>query len=1108
MRVAELLNEIEPLAHGERCRRLAALARQGVEPQVLDELGRGDHYERSLAIFIASAARDTAGLDHLAAAMRDPAVDLAGVAIGWSARLGVGPEAFAALLDDAPAALRSAAYQGIRRWRRADLAEALIERVAARWGEDEAASLLPVCGERVARERIGALAHAVPNWRSFGRSHPGVMLDHAEEALAGLPEGMRRHWWWGPADGVAAAVEHEPGRVIGLLESHWVEGALPAALVPPLGQLLDADRDRMMRLLLSEPHRDQLVNLLRTPSIRRRMTKLGENDLAAVAHAVRADERVLRLLVEEFPPSRREQVFELVMTGVDRGAMELNTELLDVLPAAARVREARRMLELRRVAHTPARYWEIASYLPYDEAFPILKALTERQDADERATGYRLLIGCAGRARDPDVLARLFDSLGRLRNEQDPVRSAALHALAAIPPGQIRREHGATFARLTEEALNARDCSYATRDAIARLARLICRQGAMRGDESLVAEGLELFGKLTDHLGDAAFGQLDTVLPHGAEHGLVRVLAAQLSEAQRRGDHGLALRLTRSLRRRAHDVPLLQDALEKATDARETAVAKEAIRLWLAPPRARGDRVARLLAREPSAVALASVFAVMATARTDLLDVPLSGNVPPGRFSTPNVVHVPSAESSWPRRWTAGQRVRYLELQHLLAQDEGTPDARRAEAVRNIGAVPGVGADELLPYLTHPDALLRRVALTAAPWISTPQDMLPVLLEHASGDDAHVAVYAAARAARYVPPSALAAQLGPVLTTGKITARKESLRILLHNRVPEAMALIEAAWDDPGQHRDVRAAIASAMRARLGDPVAMRILTEAANGPRDLARQVLGTSPFLIEDRHRPAYGRLVVHVARSTDPEARAAALPALPAWAPWAPDAPAVAAALLTDLAVTGWRAALDALIGCATSGTGAAELSAAADALAGASAEPDAAADRDRPAFQRLGALVDAVRAKAVRSRDAAEPAVRALDGRLPEPQASELLAAAVRWDAPGVAAEIDALADRPMGGVLAVDAVAHALASGDVEPWSYGYLLPEPAQVQPHAERLAARGDLSGGLFACALAGRHAPRAGWPEEWRALLRLLRTHAHPDVSYTARHIITSDE
>jgi hypothetical protein len=1108
MRVEELLAEIEPLSHGERCRRLALHVGRGLLSDELAELGALGYYERSLALLIASAAKNRPALEHLTAAMRDPAADIAQAAIGWSARLGVGVDAFAALLEDAPAATRAATYRAIRRWRRTDLAEALIERVAERWGEAEAAALLPACGEDVARERLGALEHAVPNWKSFGRAHPGLMLDHADAALATLPTGTRQFWWWSHAPGIAAAIPHDPGRVVGLLERHWTEGAVPQAIEPHLGVLMDAEPRRVLRLLLAEHHRPYLSGPLRRRSLRERLARLDEADLAEVARAVHGDDHALLFLLKTFPPSRRARIFELATAGTDLSTAELGGALLDVLPVAVRVREARRMLRLRRVAETPHAYWATHAFLPFDEALPVLQAVTRRQDADERATGYAHLIACAGRSRDPEVLTRLFDALSRLRNEQDPVRATALGALANVPPRAIRREHGEAFLQLTDDALAARDCSYATRDALGRIARAICLQGAIRDDHDLLMLGLDMITKLTGHVEHIGFGRLDTVLRRGAEHDLVQALAPRLAQSGKRGNHRLALNLARALHRRAYDVPRLQEALEVATGVKDTGIAKQAIALWLAPPRTRGERVAVLLERDASAVTLSDVLAVIATERTDLLSgTALSGTAPEGRFWRPNVVFVPSAQRAWMRRWTARQRADYVLLQHLVAQDKGTTSSRRAEAVRAIGEVPGLGAQELRPYLDNDE--LRRIALTAAPWIATPQDMLPELLQAASGDDAHVAVYAATRAARFVPPGALAAHLGPVLTDGKITARKEALRILLHNRVPDAMTLIAAAWDDPGQHRDVRAAIASAVRTRLGDPEAMRILTEAAHGPRDVARQVVGTPPLQVEERFRAAYAALVLEVARSTDPEAREVALPALPAWVPWAPSAPSVLASLVTDLGVARWRPALDALVACAVNGASTSDLASVATTLT-AAAEPDAEAERDLPASQRLAALVEAVRTRAASNREAVEPAIRALDDRLPEPLAAELLAATLRWRD---ADQIDALAARSIGGALAISRVAGFLAygpTGEGSDWMYFTPVgrPQPEEVLPHAVRLADRGDLTGGLFASALADHYGEAAGWPAEWRAVLRTLRAHSHPDVIFAARSVLTAQE
>ncbi|WP_024936046.1 hypothetical protein [Actinomadura welshii] len=1111
MRADDLLTEIEPLAFRDRCRRLADLRRHAGDPALaalLDELGGRDHYKRSVALFVASAVRDEASVAHLAGAIGDPDTELACRAITLAVRYGAAPRPFLDGLDDAPEGVRTALYDAVRRWRPAGLADALIGRVAERWGDQEAAALLPACAPETVAGRIDALAHAVGNWASLGHAHPRAVLDHAERALAALPDGMWSTWWFRHEPGVAAAVRHDPGRVVGLLERHCAAASLPHGLYPAAGALMDAEPERMLRLLLVEAHRADLRALLNRRSFRDRLARFGDGDLTAVARAVREDDHALCLLLKAFPPGRRAAVFDAAMRGVDLGTAELGEPLLDVLPREVRTREARRMLGLRRVAASPERVRSVTAFLPFEEARPVLEELTRRPDADERATGYALLIRCAGRERTPAALAAALESSGRLRNEQDPVRLSALDALASVPEGLLRAEHGAAIARLAEDALGARDSSPMTRYELARLASALCRQGAVRDDAALLESGLELIERLAGGTGTVHLGRLDRALRRGREHRLAELLAPRLAAAARRDDHRLALMLVRALGRRAHRVPILQDGLEAALDAREDAVIREAIRLWLAPPGTRAERVGRVVARDPSAVAVPAVLAAVARERTDLLHLVLTRDTPPGRFHRADVVYVPRMRRSWMRRWTARQRDAYLDLLERAAADEEAPSTQRGGAVSAMAEVPGIDAARLRPHLASGDPHLRRRALTALPWTASPQDVLPDLLAHAGSDDAHVAVYAAARAARFVPPSALAAALGPVLRDGKITARKEAVRILLDNRVPDALAIIAAAWDDPGQHRDVRAAIASAVRARLDDPVARRILAEAAEGPRDLARQVLGTPPALVEERFRGDYAALVMRVVRSPDPEARDAALSSVPLWARWAPDAPALLARLAGDLGETSaWRPALYALVRCVTMGTGAAELGAAVAALAAGPDEPDAGPERDLPASQRLTALLGTVREFTARNRALGERAVRAVEDRLPEPLASELAAATLRWDDPGAADAVDALADRCRGGgVLRARLVAEALAAGP-SPAAL-WTAPDPADVRPHAARLAARGDLAGGLFACALTAAHAPRAGWPEEWRALLRALRAHADQDVVFTARGMLTAGE
>src|SRR5690606_30388277 len=180
---------------------------------------------------------------------------------------------------------------------------------------------------------------------------------------------------------------------------------------------------------------------------------------------------------------------------------EPGTDLLEVLPRALRFREARRMMGLRKVAETPSRMWSVAAFLPYEEALPILGELIRRSGADERSTGYALLIRCAGRSGDPAVLAAALESFTRLRNEQDPVRFSALHALGSVPEGLLSAECAAVIARFAEDALNARDLSHRTLYQIGRIAAALCRRGAARDDDALSAAGLDLVERLAGGTG-------------------------------------------------------------------------------------------------------------------------------------------------------------------------------------------------------------------------------------------------------------------------------------------------------------------------------------------------------------------------------------------------------------------------------------------------------------------------------------------------------------------------------------------------------------------------------------------------------------------------------
>ncbi|HEY7484732.1 MAG TPA: hypothetical protein VH912_09765 [Streptosporangiaceae bacterium] len=1098
----QLLRDIEPLAYPERCRRLALYGREHAGADELTELlralGERGHYEHFVALAIAAAAADAA---HIERAMRDENPEVAAHAVELAARLGLPAAAFEDVVRDAPMAVRHIVYRAIRRARLTTAAENLLDAVQARYGDGEAAALLPACGPGVVAERLAGLAHAVANWRALALRHPQTVLDHAERSLAELPRQLRPAWWTRYGPGIAAAAEHDPGRVITLLEQAWPSGPLPWALVKPVGLLLDAAPDRMLALVLAPPRHPALGQLVRQRAAMRRLARLPDAELGKVARAVRDQDHLLAGLLRQIAPARRPAVYDAAMEGVDESQVQLSETILDVLPAARRTAEARRMLGLRQVRDQPYRVLELSAYLPYDEAEPTLREQTRRSDGFERATGYRLLIACAGRARDPELVTRVLDSLDRLRNEQDPVRTAAVSALAEIPRGLFDEAQRPALDRIIDGTLGARDSSYQTTYALTRLITRIFEQGAIEGDHALVEFALRGLERLTGHQGTLYLGQLYRLLPRGREYELAARLDRYLEREARRDEYRLTFTLAAALGRRGHDVPELQRALARALTSRLDSRVRTAIGYWLGPSGPRGDRVARLVSDDPSVVVIPGVLEALARRRTDLLGVVLGRRAPTGRFLKEGARYVPAARRGWIRCWTPAQREAYLKLLRRAAGDASLPKAERARFVRLIAEVPGVPADRLDRYLGSPDDLLRRAALTASPWVARPQDVLADLLARASSADAHVATYAATRAARFVRPDDLSRALETVFVDGKVTARKEAVRLLAHHRVPGAIDRLAALWEQPDLHADIRVAVVSAARQLLTEPAAWTILGEAATGPRDAGLMAVGETPLNVAAGLRRRYAEVVVAASRSPDATVTATAIEALPDWAAWAPQTTARLAEVTGDLTATAhWSRAARALVTCACSGFGAAELRQVGADLAAAADVPDAGAERDRPAAQRQAAITAHIENAAARDRDAAQPVIALAAEVLPEFLGARLVASTLRWDHAGTAAELDALVARPVGGVLATAEIAEALA-GSTERV-------DPEIVRPHAERLAARGDDAGGLFAVALVAGCGPRAGWPSSWRDLVRTLRPATSADVAYLARATHTAAE
>ncbi|WJK38044.1 hypothetical protein O7608_16055 [Solwaraspora sp. WMMA2056] len=1126
---AELLAALDPLTHRARMSALAGHARRlaaaGNLPAVLAELARGDAHQRFLGLTMAVIVDDRATVR---AGFVDPDRRLRAVAVTAYLRSSwADPAEVAALLHDAPADLRRTAYRTLRAARRADLADALIDPVRARYGDGEAAVLLPACGADTVARLLPELSYAIANGTALARRHPTVLLDFAQTQLAARSGAARDDWWHDWDDAVLHTAQRHPTRVFDLLERYAPTTSLPGATTA-YGVLAGADPARTLRLLTAPARAGWLRGRPLPSGLLYRLRDADLTDLVPLGVRLRGTDRAFARLLAALAPARRGELYDAVTADVDTADVLLSEQLLTVLPRHWQHREVRRILDLDRVRASEDWTLTYTAFLPWAVAESALVTAARRADATARGTGYALLLDAAGRSGDPAAVVAAVEQLRRLRNDQDPVRARAFTALSQVV-GLLTPAIVPALTDVVTQAVAARDTSSASLTAIGGLAGQVLRRHV--ADPALVGWALQTFDTLYDGRQLPFLGRLDQVLRRGQEHDLFTRIAPWIEGAAARDRYEPLFAVAWSLGRRAWRLPHLQRLLRRAIHPGVvSSVFRRAVTLWLADPATRADRVGEVLAVDASTVEVHEVWQAICTRRTDLLDEVFT--TPPGKrtgkFLSAGARWVPGPAHRV-ARWLPRHQQAYADLLASIAADRSMAKHHRVRAISSAAPVPGAGRAVVTRYLDAADVTLAEAALAALAWTDRPDEALPVLLRHVDDDRARVAVYAAGRTARLVAPSTLVATLTDVaLGTGKVTSRKQALRLLARYGPPEAFDVVSAAYRRVDQHPDVRAAAVAAARQRPDVPASWAILAGAAGvGRPDSAAPsrgevsaLLDAAPSTIAESDRPRYAALVVAATGNPDPEAARLAWVALPVWARWAPDLTGLTVTALTDLDDPyRWASAMQVVIRLLDGATAAADgspqagdrspLVVAVAALARLDRVDDRPGDPagDRPARRRLDRIVDAAArwcrdADPQTDRTAVRAAARTLAGFADlTPQTARLLAHLVPLAAPTatpvvaeLAALADLVADRPvLAGRLAetlTDQVRRAEGS-----W-------EPAVLTAVVGALADRGDLAGGLFAVALV-RAGDRYGWSTPWRSPLHRLRRHPEPDVRSAALDI-----
>jgi hypothetical protein len=1144
--VADLLYSAEQLPFPERMRVLALRARQldayGKLTDVLRELEARGHYERRIALHMAMAARD---LGFIERTLAGPDLELRRAALRAVRLLPVRDEAIPPALADAPAALRKAVYRTLLHSRRAGLAAEMLPGTQHRWGDREAALLLPACDEETVQRWLPDLAHAVTSWGQFARRHPGSVLSAMDRELRdGIFPGTVLRRYRGVITWIAA---RDPGSVLRLSQRHE-HFAVFAPHLPDtaLASLLHADVAGATRIFKGQARWDWPL-----PAMLPHLRQWSDDDIIRTFGGPGSAR--LGSLLAALPPSRRAAIFAGFTQHPSSGLGQFGAmSLLDALPRDTAAAEARRMLDWhastwhssRAHLDNPDIPLRLTAYLPYAQAAAALREAARSGDAHRRGLARDLMLGCAARTGDADVFADVLAELAeRVVNEQDPLRESLLSALCKVRPALLTGACVPALDRLSESATAARDCSGGTRRTLTRLACRVLRHtettgpaAERTGQAELVAWGIGVFAKLASRFGADGFsgpGQeqpeelwsgrrrprrraaknpraqapawLARSLRHRQEHALLETLRATLEAARARQDFRFAVALATALGPRAAQLPELQADLHRAAVSADEQVAAEATAQWLAHAPDRDARATALIRENPARLRLPEVWRAIAGRRTHLLPTVL-------RQCPPAADWTPAISEGQAGRWTPRQREHVRDLLAAQVRDPGVPTAQRALAVMSASRIPGrLTAMLVTEWASTDDITIAEAALAGLPRAERPDAALRLLT--ARTDDLSRAVTTVlGRCAELVPPSALEPILEQALFGAdvKVTTRKQAARLLGRHRTTGAADLLLRAWQAPDLHRDVRVAVASALRRMPDDPRTFTALQDAAGtyASEFMLRTLFQATPVEYRPATRPAYAALIRDLLTAADgPGVRFRAGQAFSTWAKWYaggfgdlleeaadPDNPAGETSLQVLTSLLGNGIVTDDLIGV----------------LEHLAALPADLSHPESAAMRRLPKITQAMIHVAERHPHDDWPAVlgrRAIACLRADPRylghatriAQALL---VRRFSHGstlpteaIIAELDTIADLIGDRPVLAARTAHDITRRLTGNYADRSLLKVQVLLEV-VQHLVRKTDTFSGFLACALLKRGGAVAGWTSQWTAFLPVIRQSSHDEV------------
>ena len=1004
-----LLKELDVLSAPHRTRRMALLGRDTQGSQelraLLNEL-QSDTYEASLALDAAGAARDEhvilEALRHESVLVRCKAADLA-------CRY-CSDDAVTTEISGAAPAIRRRLLKGISKERRAVLATALLEEVAARWGAREACLLLSACSAEVVRQHLPMLGVAVLRWRPICLSHPDAVLEYLRQTFAEAPDRDRCDLWQRFREPLRILGRIRPSEVLEFAIEEAPKEDFPEVLERHLGQWIRLANARVFALLTRGGRRGRLVQRGLPRGALRALSHFSAEQRFDLARILAENPPRLAAMLRRLPPLLRGEVFLKAYDHHETPGSTSCPPLLEVLPHALRDREAARLLDLRAIRADPKAILEVTALRDIRLARPVLELAATSALPAERARALSLLILCTGRYRRG--MTETLHCLARIKDEHDAVRLAVFRALATVSPSAFRDAHATALTGLVDFLVEAADISPETRAAAQDLAVQMLRVGTSRPANALFQFGITTLAKLARRTGVIPLPSLTQNLRRGVEH---RIFAAMLPviQAMEPPDHDeLVLALAQALGKRAHPLDPLQALLEELTLAPSAAVAQQAIELWLSPPKTRDARVMKLLRHDASMIVLPMVFEHLHRFRQAWLDPYLDGQPIKGRYATGQTVYLLPPASGF-HRWLPRQQQALQQLFESVATDTSRSDWERTASVRTISRMPAISIDELHLYLNAEEAAIARAAIGSLAWSDRPHQALPLLFDLARGGEGSAAMWALRQAAEYIEAEPLHTVLSSLLATPlDVSVHEKVARLLGAFPSDVTLALLVDEWAKADLPRDVRVAIGRSARRLLDVEEGWWLLEElAGSADGGVAASLLEQSAAELRPDHRARYGDLLLRLTAHPDVRVARRAFVGLVVWSSGSEERFArAAAAHILDLDRGGaWTGAIDLLVASCRDGRAKDTLSDVVRELTSSlgADTTNSTTERDVPARQRLWRLCTRLIALPGANRVARRSTFETLYTILLHdptlwPVAAHLRIAAIEWNEPARAA----------------------------------------------------------------------------------------------------------